>query len=77
MDSFFTGIHIEFYIFFHAYQIAYCLVISIVEIVTVIASIVLWVAFCLSRRDWKSRISIPGLCDLSQRLQWDLCAVGS
>ena len=38
---------------FHLYQTWYCLVISIVEIVSIMASIVMGVAFCLSRRDWK------------------------
>ena len=49
-------IHVEFCVFFDVYQVAYCPVIFIVEIVAVIASIVLWVAFCLSHSDWKSGI---------------------
>ena len=60
MDWFFTEIHIEFCIFFHVYQTSYCPVNSIVEISTVIASIVLWVVFCLSRGVWKlDRESVP------------------
>ena len=55
-DWFFTGIHAEFCVFFHVYQTTYCPVISIVEIVVVMVSIVLWVAFCLSCGDWKSGI---------------------
>ena len=43
-------------LFFHLYQTGYCPINSIVEIVAVMASIVLWVAFCLSCRDWKSGI---------------------